>query len=224
MCTCSGAGFLPWHRAYLSMIEHALQIARSDFSLRLPYWNWEGEHVLTSDIWEHLGSSVNNGDPLDDCVVTGPLRSDLWHPDRSECIRRSIYPTFIPMASQAELNNDIAINPIYEDFRGQTEGGGNRHNSLHNRFGFPSDMITGVSPRDPLFYFVSALLNYCLSTRLKTSALCILVYSITVSLTSCGTIGRRYTETDRKTTQRPAKSTISTLTCISSPLRSLVLE
>jgi hypothetical protein len=150
----SGAGFLPWHRAYLSMLEYALQIARNDTSLRLPYWNWAGEHVLTSAIWEHLGGSVNNGDPIDNCVVTGPFRQDLWHPDRSECVIRNIYPTTVSVASQADLDNDRTFNPIYEFFRQQTEAGGNRHNSVHVRFGFPSDMRSAVSPRDPIFYFV----------------------------------------------------------------------
>jgi hypothetical protein len=150
----SGAGFLPWHRAFLSMLEYALQMARNDTSLRLPYWNWAGEHILTSTIWEHLGGSVNNGDPSDNCVVTGPFRQELWHPDRSECITRNIYPTDIPLASQAELNNDRMTNMVYDDFREQIEAGGNRHTSIHFRFGFPSDMSTGLSPRDPIFSFV----------------------------------------------------------------------
>jgi tyrosinase len=152
----NGAGFLPWHRAFLSMIEHAIQIARNDFSLRLPYWNWAGEHVATSAIWTHLGGSTNNGDPgAGNCVNTGPFRRVLWHPDPSECIIRNI---FNPMpgtqqASQAQLNSDRTNNPNYEDFREQTESEPNRHNTLHNRFGFPSDMSSGESPRDPLFYF-----------------------------------------------------------------------
>ena len=174
--------------------------------------------MATSAIWTHLGGSTNNGDPgAGNCVNTGHFRRVLWHPDPSECIIRNIFNS-VPgtqQASRAQLNNDRTGNPNYEDFRQQTEAGGNRHNTLHNRFGFPSDMRSGESPRDPLFYFVSAVPQSLLSI-FKSTNLC--SCSTTVSLTSCGTIGRRYTEMDHLTTQLSEKSTISTLPWASSLL------
>jgi tyrosinase len=150
-----GAGFLPWHRAFLGMLEHAIQISRNDFSLRLPYWNWAGERVATSAIWTPLGGSTNDGVGTDNCVNSGPFRRALWHWDPSECIVRNILRPVAgeQQASQAQLNNDRTNYPNYEDFRQRTESGGSRHNVLHNRFGEASDMRSGESPRDPLFYF-----------------------------------------------------------------------
>ena len=139
------------------MLEHALQIAQNDVSLRLPYWDWSGEHVATSAIWAHLGSgSLNNGAGPNDCVNSGHFSQALWHPDPSECIVRNVF-NLVPgmqQASQAQLNNDRTSNPIYDNFRHQTEASGARHNTLHGRFG-SSDMNSGESPRDPLFYLVS---------------------------------------------------------------------
>ena len=140
------------------MLEHALQIAQNDVSLRLPYWDWSGEYVATSTIWAHLGSgSLNDGTGPNNCVNSGHFSQVLWHPDPSECIQRNVLSNPVPgtQASQAQLDNDRTNNPIYYHFRKKTEEGGDRHNYLHGRFGSQSDMNSGSSPRDPLFYLVS---------------------------------------------------------------------
>ena len=157
MLFSSGAGFLPWHRAFLLMIERALQIAQNDDALRLPYWNWTSEDVKTSKIWDVLGGAQNGVSTDGFCVNAGDFGKSVWHEDPSECITRNMI-TPSPgssQVSQSALDADREFLYPYSLFRRITEGGGGRHNTLHVRFGgFEANMATALSPLDPVFYFV----------------------------------------------------------------------
>ena len=147
----SNPGFFPWHRAFLTMLERAIQIARNDDALRLPYWNWAGEKINESKIWKPLGGA-QNGDPPDNCVNTGYFNTSEWHSDPSQCITRNMGDFYEAQESQSQLDEDQNLSS-YDEFRKKTESGGNRHNSLHSKFG-KSDMRSPLSPLDPVFYFV----------------------------------------------------------------------
>ncbi|MEM9670427.1 MAG: tyrosinase family protein [Pseudomonadota bacterium] len=54
--------FLPWHRAYLGVVEHILQIAAQDATLGLPYWDWV-RHPEVPDIF--------TGDPAENPLAHG---------------------------------------------------------------------------------------------------------------------------------------------------------
>ena len=127
------------------MLERAIQIARNDDALRLPYWNWAGEKINDSKIWIPLGGA-QNGDPPDYCVNTGHFNKSEWHSDPSECIQRNMIGS--EQASQSQLDEDQKLS-LYTKFRPPTES---KHNNLHGAVG--GDMASTKSPRDPVFYFV----------------------------------------------------------------------
>ncbi|XP_065845415.1 uncharacterized protein [Oscarella lobularis] len=145
-------GLFPWHRAFLTMLERAIQIARNDDALRLPYWNWAGEKINDSKIWIPLGGA-QNGDPPDYCVNTGHFNKSEWHSDPSECIQRNMIGS--EQASQSQLDEDQKLS-LYTKFRPPTES---KHNNLHGAVG--GDMASTKSPRDPVFYF-----HHCFLDRL----------------------------------------------------------
>ncbi len=71
-----GPAFLPWHRQFLLMFEHALTSV-SGKQITLPYWDWTDEagrqRIFSDDL---LGG---DGDPSQGhAVTTGPFKKGAW--------------------------------------------------------------------------------------------------------------------------------------------------
>jgi hypothetical protein len=127
--------FLPWHRAYLYMVERVLRRLSQDDNLRLVYWNWEspGSRVVPS-IYVPSGQSLY-------WPTRGTFPSSIW-PLRDD---------------QVNVKPDLLI-PDFLTFGGGGPGQtgaaySTAHANVHNAFAPNGDMRNLLfSPRDPVFY------------------------------------------------------------------------
>ena len=127
--------FLPWHRAYLYVVERILRKLSSDDSLRLVYWNWENSNsrvvpsIFTpagqSLYWSNRGNFPPSDWPLPNTSVD--VRTPLLIPD------------FLTFGGGGPGQTSAAYSGA--------------HANVHNAFRPSGDMRNLLlSPRDPLFY------------------------------------------------------------------------
>ena len=120
--------FLPWHRAYLIMLERALRGVNN--SLSIPYWDWNEDAGQLKGFINFMGLSSGRN--------LGTLPSETPVAGRA--------PWF---TSEAEVQNLTSHGGSYYDFVRYLENA--PHNGGHRWIG--GDMDSMSSPRDPAFWF-----------------------------------------------------------------------
>jgi tyrosinase len=141
-----GAGFLPWHRAYLLDLERELQ--NFDPSVALPYWRFDRPAPgLFAPAF--LGSSDSLGTVS--FSPTNPLQ--FWATDGVQGInRRPFFNITTGNASGRTEAQTLAIGSDYASFRSME---GNPHGSAHTSFGGSISSIP-TAAKDPLFFLLHA--------------------------------------------------------------------
>jgi tyrosinase len=171
--------FFPWHRQFLLVFEHELQL--SDPAVTIPYWDWTTDDKTTSALWaaDFMGG---NGRESDGQVMTGPFayRAGAWpisygvtnEKYLTRNMGRPDNPIVLP--TKAELSDALAIAaydtapwnsaPATQGFRNKIEGwpvsetmGGYLHNRVHQWVG--GHMVGAASPNDPVFWLHHAFVD-----------------------------------------------------------------
>ncbi|MEU4626845.1 tyrosinase family protein [Actinoplanes sp. NPDC023801] len=154
--------FLPWHRAYLILLELDLQTVSGNANLFIPYWDWTGTATpFTNDF---LGSITN-----------GSVSSGNFSPAWGWAIyRSSIATTFLQrrLGQNATRPSAATVSgvqswqvydqapwdaTVFNSYRNRNEI--ELHNRVHNYIG--GHMGTRESPNDPVFW-----LHHCNLDRL----------------------------------------------------------
>ncbi len=164
--------FFPWHRQFLLVFEHELQMI--DPSVTIPYWDWTADRSTTSALWDDdfMGG---DGRSSDGQVTSGPFayRNGGWPINfgvtKEKYLTRSMgrpdRPIVLPTSD--ELSSALSIStydtspwnsaPGTRGFRNTIEGwtvdeskGGYLHNRVHQWVG--GQMTGGASPNDPIFW------------------------------------------------------------------------
>lgn len=179
-------GFLPWHRAFLELLEY--QIQRVVPAAALPYWDWStqrsaGEPPFTSDLLGgdgYYGSDAGrSGRPARGEVTEGPFayRNGQWplnvRVDSREFLHRDLGgDSGAPTPSGPSHVRTVLSRTVYDrspydttvsSFRNDVEGwwdGGDRpamHNRAHLWVG--GVMASSVSPNDPAFFLMHAYVD-----------------------------------------------------------------
>ena len=135
--------FLPWHRAYLSVVEHLLQWAAEDDSLALPYWDWVRSPKIPA---------IYDGDPATNPLAHAPrnVGADprlLWW--------EQLTPADEPRVVGEHTFEEFGGGNIVDDqgniaFRGGSLDGG-LHGAGHVYIGGDMQSFT-TAGNDPLFY------------------------------------------------------------------------
>ena len=120
--------FLPWHRAYLIVLERALR--RIDASLSIPYWDWNVDAGRLKGFGNFMGLSFGR--------TLRTLPSEIPATDSENWF-----------TSEEEIESLTSHSDSYDDFTRSLEDG--PHNDGHNWIG--GDMASMKSPRDPAFWF-----------------------------------------------------------------------
>lgn len=143
-----GAGFLPWHRAYILDFERELQSI--DPEVTLPYWRFEeaAPNLFSRDF---LGVADGNGRVQ--FAAGNPLRGWIAHGAAGIERGDGIGPqTVLQLVKEKEtIAPGGVLRPTYTEFR---EIEGNAHGSAHNGSDGGWIMSHGTAPRDPLFFLL----------------------------------------------------------------------
>ncbi|SEG47067.1 tyrosinase [Actinacidiphila yanglinensis] len=171
--------FFPWHRQFLLVFEHELQMIDPDVTI--PYWDWTADRSPTSALWD-ADFMGGNGRSSDGQVTTGPFAYQTGNWPITYGVTRENYltrnmgrpdrPIVLPTA--AELNDALETAtydtapwnsaPSTKGLRNTMEGwtvsdteGGYLHNRVHQWVG--GHMIGGSSPNDPVFWLHHAFID-----------------------------------------------------------------
>jgi len=142
-----GAGFLPWHRAYLLDLERELQAI--DPNVAMPYWRFDRPAAAVFKP-NFMGAS----DPIGTVSFSAGNPLQFWSTDGVPGINRRpffLVGTQSPSGLLDELQT-IALGNSYSGFRVME---GNPHGSAHTSFGGFISSI-GTAARDPLFFMLHA--------------------------------------------------------------------
>lgn len=145
-----GAGFLPWHRAYLLDLERELQAI--DSSVALPYWRFDqvAPNLFTPDFIGQANASgavqFSSSNPLRFWKTDGVVGFDRL--PSFNTVTQS--PTLLSEAQTLALGASPTGNHTYRNFRILE---GNPHGSAHVSFDGPIDSIP-TAARDPLFFLL----------------------------------------------------------------------
>ncbi|MGK5078907.1 tyrosinase family protein [Janthinobacterium sp. HLX7-2] len=161
--------FLPWHRAYLAVLDRKLRALSGDPSLSFPYWNWSSTRRLPAAL-------TQQGSPLAHAVRFTPARAlapdevDYFKDDpvlsalgvaALSATKFVAHATSDPIALAREMRDSIgglvrpnAIN-VYRNSRMEDSPHGPVHGyvggvSATNKLGDMTDFATAA--RDPAFF------------------------------------------------------------------------
>ena len=144
-CPHHNPNFLTWHRAYLYIVERALQEVSEDSQLMLPYWDWTAEEALTNGIPTVFTDptytdSVGNEKP-------NPLRQSM-NPWTDELTSRDPSPLwFLERAARAARESlDLTEFGAFQD---RLESG---HDGIHGFVGGSMGQVN-FAAFDPIFFF-----------------------------------------------------------------------
>jgi tyrosinase len=153
------AGFLPWHRAFLTKYEKALQ--KIDPKVVLPYWDWSVDaqapekSIILSD--KYLGG---NGEKGTYCVRDGLAKNWVVRIPEKRCLRRDFRYGNRTGAfwDKSMIESMISSNNDYEKFRQALEY--NPHAIVHDNISHIwGDMNKMVTPNDPIFWMHHAMVD-----------------------------------------------------------------
>ena len=131
--------FLPWHRAFVMVMEQELQ--KIDPSVCVPYWDHsrEANNPWASKVWDIIG-----GDGYGGCIRDGPFKDIRVN---GQCIRRRFQRTaFVHIKTV-----DAMITNYWEFQQFSTNFEVYPHATPHARIG--GNMDGPRSPADPVFWF-----------------------------------------------------------------------
>jgi hypothetical protein len=178
-CSAPGSGglnqihfcywFLPWHRAYLSVLDKKIQALSGDKSLVFPYWNWSSNRRLPP-------AFTRVGSPLANAVRYTPNRSLAdseidYHRDNIELAKLGV-AALAATKFVANTTTDLQVNafelresfggvarPNQHRFYGNSRLEGTPHGPIHVYVGGTSatgqngDMTDfATAARDPAFF------------------------------------------------------------------------
>jgi tyrosinase len=153
------AGFLPWHRAFLTIYERALQ--KIDPKVVLPYWDWSVDaqapekSIILSD--KYLGG---NGEKGTHCVKDGLAKNWVVRIPQKKCLRRDFRygDRTGALWDKSMIESMISSNNDYEKFRQALEY--NPHGIVHDNISHIwGDMNKMVTPNDPIFWMHHAMVD-----------------------------------------------------------------
>lgn len=148
--------FLPWHRAYLIMIEQIIRSLTGVATFAMPYWDWRCSRAVPAPFWENgsilnpatsapadyaFNRAIGPGDLGDNSMIgTATLAGILAEPD---------FEQFASGAATALRGGG--------GFTGDLEG--TPHNYVHGSF-IGGTMGSYMSPLDPIFWLHHCVLDY----------------------------------------------------------------
>jgi tyrosinase len=175
-------GFLPWHRAFLWLLETQLQ--QINPNVRLPYWDWSrqrsvGSPPFTDDLLGgdgYFGADAGlPGRPQLGEVTTGPFAANTgnWplivNADSRDYLRREIGQA-ISSPSGPDHTAYVLGLPTYDrypydmsvtSFRNQVEGWWQGQPAMHNRTHswVGGSVLPTTAPNDPVFFLLHAYVD-----------------------------------------------------------------
>ncbi|HEX3862980.1 MAG TPA: tyrosinase family protein [Stellaceae bacterium] len=146
--------FLPWHRAYLYMLEMAMRDINS--AVALPWWDWTSDDAHTNGLPAAYTDASVAGNPLLSGETGLPQRTlqriQAQVPDSLDfsvnpplTVRAPGPPDELPSAATIEA---ILGAPTFADFTSQLE---DQHNQVHGWVG-GSMGIVPIAAFDPIFF------------------------------------------------------------------------
>ncbi|WP_093171289.1 tyrosinase family oxidase copper chaperone [Sinosporangium album] len=169
------AGFVPWHRALLLLLE--TQIQRLKPALALPYWDWGADKGLagapfTTDLLGGNGYAGTGDRPRAAEVTTGPFaaRTGQWpitvREDSRGYLRREIGRAGPASSGPGQVNHFLGDTvydraPFDTTATTELEGWWGTPNAMHNRAHtwIGGTMTAASSANDPLFYLTHAYID-----------------------------------------------------------------
>ncbi|TPX61975.1 hypothetical protein SpCBS45565_g07138 [Spizellomyces sp. 'palustris'] len=160
------AAFLPWHRIFLGIYEHALTVV-CNYTGPIPYWDWsydsQSPHLSPLLTRAYFGG---NGSPSSNyCLTTGVFANSTAVFPTPHCLQRQ----FRSGPNASETDGDmlgaqyspiemewIAGHATFDAFRRTLEA--HPHNNVHNSFGGDLSGL-GTSVNDPIFWLHHANLD-----------------------------------------------------------------
>jgi tyrosinase len=128
--------FLPWHRVFLILLEHALQSVHPDVTI--PYWNWTKAASQTFPAWlVPVTPTVPMPPPISPITVTRSPGPPAW------------------LASLASGTPSVMASGTFSTFRMGLEG---IHNGVHVWVGGTMSWIS-TAPADPIFWMHHAQID-----------------------------------------------------------------
>ena len=138
--------FLPWHRAYLLVFEHAARDRNP--AAAIPWWDWTSTQSHTSGIPASFGVATVGGS-------ANPLRASRIPPPFNRATRRaSASPAALPTSTQ--VSSAVGLTS-FVDFSRQLE---NIHDGVHGWVGGDMGSIA-TAAYDPIFWS-----HHCMIDRL----------------------------------------------------------
>ncbi len=183
-----GPAFGPWHRALLRNLELDLQLAASDPTLALPYWDWTVDQSASADPGSPWTDDfMGKMDPTTDTVTSGPFIQGVWKlnvlemGDTETVLKRALgRSAFQPTGPPFPINSlptptnvantkletpydsapwNTGAHPSFRDRLEGWHGAGSIHNRVH--LWVAGSMLPSTSPNDPIFF-----LHHCNIDRL----------------------------------------------------------
>ena len=128
--------FLPWHRVFLILLEHALQSIHPEVTI--PYWNWTKAASQTFPAWlVPVTPTVPMPPPMSPITVTRSPGTPAW------------------LATIASTTPSVMASGTFSTFTGGLEG---IHNGVHVWVGGTMSWIA-TAPTDPIFWMHHAQID-----------------------------------------------------------------
>jgi tyrosinase len=143
--------FLPWHRAYLYMLELSLRDMSGDIAL--PWWDWSSDlshqQGLPAAFTDTQGGLASVPVPLDPQILAAVQQQAPWSMDLSGAVPRTIRnPDPADSLPTAAAVDDVLTAPTFADFTQRLE---DIHDKIHGWFK-GSMSIVPFAAFDPIFW------------------------------------------------------------------------
>jgi len=173
------AYFLPWHRAYIMVLEDAIRALPGYQCFAMPYWDWtneptplevsEGETlvIMSSGLGDDSDGECQNSGSVFDEGKYEPQSSSYRNSNGQKCMVRNVdYTAFATspgvgycwFATPSDIMSLIGGTNRYETFDGGLEYGSGMHGSVH--ICISGNMGTFYSPDDPVFWLHHTFIDY----------------------------------------------------------------
>ncbi|HEY1299189.1 MAG TPA: tyrosinase family protein [Stellaceae bacterium] len=160
LCQHSNPLFLPWHRAYLYMLEMALRDL--DATVSLPWWDWTSDDAHATGLpAAYTDTAAANPllsgptglprDVLDQIEQQFPDTMD-FSVDPPVTVRAPGPPAELPSAATIEA---ILEAPTFDDFTTRLE---DQHNQVHGWVGGAMSLVP-IAGFDPIFFAHHAMID-----------------------------------------------------------------
>lgn len=160
-CQHSNPLFLPWHRAYLYMLEMALRDI--DGTVSQPWWDWTSDAAHATGLPAAYTDTTVTANPL----LSGPTglpqnvldQINQQFPDTMDfsvdppiTVRAPGPPAELPSAAAIEA---VLAAPTFDDFTARLE---DQHNQIHGWVGGAMSLVP-IAAFDPIFFTHHAMID-----------------------------------------------------------------